>query len=64
MAKTLLLVWSTPASPEVEPEFNRWYSETHIPELRAAELPAEQNALGDVADTHGARLGHGLSAAR
>ncbi|MFG1924540.1 hypothetical protein [Cryptosporangium sp. NPDC048952] len=36
MAKTLLLVWSTPASPDVEAEFNRWYEETHIPELRAA----------------------------
>ena len=36
MAKTLLLVWSTPASAEVEDEFNRWYAETHIPEVRAA----------------------------
>jgi len=39
MAKTLLLVWSSPASPDVETEFNRWYSETHIPELRA-EIPS------------------------
>ena len=39
MAKTLLLVWSTPASPDVEAEFNRWYDETHVPELRA-EIPS------------------------
>lgn len=36
MAKTLLLVATTPASTEVESEYNRWYEETHIPELKAA----------------------------
>src|SRR5690349_19455989 len=36
MAKTLLLVWSSPASADVEDEFNRWYDESHVPELRAA----------------------------
>jgi hypothetical protein len=36
MAKTLLLAWSTPASEETDAEFNRWYTETHVPELRAA----------------------------
>lgn len=39
MAKTLLLVWSSPASPDVEETLNSWYDGTHIPELRAA-LPS------------------------
>jgi hypothetical protein len=36
MAKSLLLAWATPASPEAEAEFHSWYDQTHIPELRAA----------------------------
>jgi hypothetical protein len=36
MAKTLLLVWSSPTSPDAEDTLNQWYDGTHIPELRAA----------------------------
>jgi len=34
MAKALLLAWSTPASDETTAEFNTWYDETHIPQIR------------------------------
>lgn len=33
MSKGLLVVQSRPASPEAVGDFNRWYDETHIPEL-------------------------------
>jgi hypothetical protein len=35
MPKGILLVRSGPASPETEDEYNRWYTEVHIPELLA-----------------------------
>jgi hypothetical protein len=36
MAKTLFLAWSSPTSDETEAEFNDWYVNTHIPQVRAA----------------------------
>ena len=36
MAKGLLLAWSSPASDESDAEFNSWYEDTHIPQVRAA----------------------------
>ncbi|MDT3441418.1 MULTISPECIES: DUF4286 family protein [unclassified Pseudofrankia] len=33
MAKGIMLVQASPASPEVEDEFNRWYDEDHLPDL-------------------------------
>ncbi|MBL7489101.1 hypothetical protein I6A60_22220 [Frankia sp. AgB1.9] len=35
MPKGILLVQSTPASPEREAEYNRWYDEEHIPDVCA-----------------------------
>jgi hypothetical protein len=36
MAEGLLLAWSSPASRESVAEFEKWYEEVHIPEVRAA----------------------------
>jgi hypothetical protein len=36
MAKGLLLAWSSPVSDEREAEFNSWYDDTHIPQVRTA----------------------------
>ncbi|TQM11212.1 DUF4286 family protein [Pseudonocardia kunmingensis] len=36
MAESLLLAWASPASQESLAEFDTWYDEVHIPELRAA----------------------------
>ncbi|ONH24077.1 DUF4286 family protein [Pseudofrankia asymbiotica] len=33
MAKGIMLVQASPASPELEDEFNRWYDEDHLPDL-------------------------------
>jgi hypothetical protein len=35
MAKALLLAWATPSSEESSAEFNTWYDEVHIPEVKA-----------------------------
>jgi len=32
----LLLAWSSPATADVLTEFNTWYDETHIPQVREA----------------------------
>jgi hypothetical protein len=39
MANGMFLAWTSPASPEVEDELNKWYDEIHIPQVRAA-IPA------------------------
>ena len=31
-----MVVFSNPASPEVEDEYNRWYDEDHLPLVRSA----------------------------
>jgi hypothetical protein len=36
MAKTLFLAWSSPTSDETDAEFNDWYLNTHVPQVRAA----------------------------
>jgi hypothetical protein len=36
MAKTLFLAWSSPTSDETDAEFNDWYQNTHMPQVRAA----------------------------
>jgi hypothetical protein len=36
MAKGLLLAWSSPVSDECDAEFNSWYDDTHIPQVRTA----------------------------
>lgn len=33
MPKALMVVLTSPRSPEVEQEFNRWYTDVHIPEI-------------------------------
>jgi hypothetical protein len=33
MAKGLLVVQSSPAGPDREDEYNKWYDETHIPQI-------------------------------
>jgi hypothetical protein len=33
MAKTLLLVESKPASPQLVDEYHKWHEQTHIPEM-------------------------------
>lgn len=35
----MFLAWSSPVSPEADAEFNDWYANTHVPEVRAA-IPA------------------------
>lgn len=63
MERGLFLVFSNPTSPEVEEDFNRWYSETHIHELLAVpgvvaatryELDEDQMMAGD--DANGRRF--------
>jgi len=39
MANAMFLAWSSPISPEADEEFNRWYVDTHIPQVRTA-IPA------------------------
>ncbi|MBT2275325.1 DUF4286 family protein [Rhodococcus qingshengii] len=39
MAKSLLLAWSSPTSPESQQEFDEWYDNTHVPQIREA-VPA------------------------
>ena len=39
MAKAVLIVTSSPASPEQESDFNRWYDEVHVGQIKAA-IPA------------------------
>jgi hypothetical protein len=39
MAKALLAAWTSPVDDESEAEFNAWYENTHIPQIRAA-IPA------------------------
>jgi len=36
MAKAMLLAWSSAAGADQEDEYNRWYSQVHIPQLRQA----------------------------
>src|SRR5271154_2012644 len=36
MAKAVFLAWANPSSAETEAEFNSWYDEVHVPEVRAA----------------------------
>ena len=36
MASTLLIAFSSPTSKEDAAAFSKWYTETHIPEVRAA----------------------------
>src|SRR6202012_5551335 len=39
MANGIFIAWTSPASPDVEDELNKWYDEIHIPQVRAA-IPA------------------------
>ena len=48
MAKGLLLAWSSPVSDERDAEFNSWYDDTHIPQVRTA--IASITAAGSSAD--------------
>jgi hypothetical protein len=43
MANGIFIAWTSPASPEVEDELNKWYDEIHIPQVRAA-IPAIRDA--------------------
>ncbi|MBA4024606.1 MAG: hypothetical protein C0482_19815 [Gordonia sp.] len=36
MSTALLFAWSSPTSPEVDAEFNRWYEEVHAPQVKDA----------------------------
>lgn len=36
MPKSVMVVFSNPASPEQEEEYNRWYSERHVKEVLAS----------------------------
>lgn len=36
VARALMLAWSSPASPDQAGEFEDWYENTHIPQIRAA----------------------------
>jgi hypothetical protein len=36
MAKAVLLAWASPVSAESDTDFNRWYDDTHVPQVRAA----------------------------
>lgn len=36
MPKSVFLAWTEPSSLDSEDEFNRWYDEVHIPEVRSA----------------------------
>jgi hypothetical protein len=36
MARALMLAWSSPRSPDRASEFDEWYEQTHIPQIRAA----------------------------
>lgn len=36
MPKSVMVVFSSPASPEQEEEYNRWYSERHVKDVLAA----------------------------
>ncbi|MWA04867.1 hypothetical protein F8568_031765 [Actinomadura sp. LD22] len=35
MSKKILTVFTEPVSPEREAEFDKWYSETHVPDVTA-----------------------------
>lgn len=35
----MFLAWSSPVSPEADAEFNDWYANTHVPQVKAA-VPA------------------------
>jgi hypothetical protein len=35
MARTIMAVFTNPASPDVEDEYNTWYDEVHLKELMA-----------------------------
>jgi hypothetical protein len=37
MAEGKMVIFSNPASPEQEAEYNRWYNETHLKEVTAAD---------------------------
>jgi hypothetical protein len=37
MAKAILVVQANPSNPEREDEFNRWYNETHLPDVLRVE---------------------------
>ncbi|WP_405813689.1 hypothetical protein OG241_03990 [Streptomyces sp. NBC_01390] len=39
MSTAMFLAWSSPAGPEAEDEFNDWYVNTHVPQVREA-VPA------------------------
>lgn len=36
MSTALLFAWSSPASPEDDAEFNRWYEQVHAPQVKDA----------------------------
>ena len=36
MAKGVFLAWSSPVGPDQLAEFDQWYRDTHIPQVRAA----------------------------
>jgi len=42
MAKATLIAMSSPTGPEQEDDFNDWYENTHIPQLREA-IPSISN---------------------
>lgn len=37
MAKAILVVQANPSNPEREDDFNRWYNETHLPDVLRVE---------------------------
>jgi hypothetical protein len=37
MARAILVVQANPSNPEREDEFNRWYNETHLPDVLRVE---------------------------
>jgi hypothetical protein len=52
MARTFMAVYSNPASPDLEDEYNTWYDDVHVTEIR--QLPgvvaATRYRLADTAD--------------
>jgi hypothetical protein len=49
MARTIMAVFTNPASPHVEDEYNSWYDEVHLKELLAVPgvVGATRYRLGD-----------------
>ena len=52
MPKSLMLTFSEPVSPDLEDEFLRWYTDVHIPEMRAAAPQIVEATLYVASDVH------------